>query len=160
MKRTQRIFIVSILIIIDIVIKFIIDNCIGKTEFVIGNWIGFKPYLNTTQLSIFNNELALDVSTEILIVLNIVLILVIPISFYWVNKGNELGDSIKISEDLLLAGAICSLLDKIIWGGSLDYIYLLNRWIIDLKDIYLFGAICAFIVCFFCSIKYEICKHK
>lgn len=160
MKRLRRLFIVSILIIIDIVIKLIIENCFMEKQFVFGNWIGFKPYLNITQLSIFNNELALGVSTGTLIILNIVLIPVIPLSFYWINKSNELGESINISENLLLAGTICSLLDKIIWGGSLDYIYLLNRWIIDLKDIYLFGAICTYMMCFCYAIKNEIRKHK
>lgn len=148
---------VGILIIIDMLIKLIIDSYFMEYEFIVNNLIGFKPYLNLTQLSIFNNELSLGVSTGALIVLNIMLIPAIPLAFRWVIKGNELDDSINISEDLLLAGAVCSLLDKIFWGGSLDYIYLLNRWIIDLKDIYLSGAI---VVYFYCVIKYGIHKRK
>ena len=35
-----------------------------------------------------------------------------------------------------LAGSICSLVDKIFWGGSLDYIQLYNLFIFDLKDCY------------------------
>ena len=43
---------------------------------------------------------------------------------------------------LLLAGIIDSVLDKILWGTSLDYIELFSRFIIDLKDIYIvLGAI-------------------
>jgi signal peptidase II len=35
------------------------------------------------------------------------------------------------------AGAICVLIDVIIWGGSIDYIGLLNWFVFDLKDIFL-----------------------
>ena len=43
---------------------------------------------------------------------------------------------------LLLAGIIDSVLDKIFWGTSLDYIELFSSVIIDLKDIYIvLGAI-------------------
>ena len=157
---TMKVLNSYILVIIDIVIKLIIEKYFWENRFVIGNLIGFKPYLNTTQLSILNNELALGVSTGTLIVLNIVLIPGIPLSFYWLNKDNEFGDYMNISENLLLAGAICSLLDKIIWGGSLNYIYLLNRWIVDLKDIYLFGAICVSIMCGCHAIKQDIHKRK
>lgn len=144
MKSLRQVAIVISLVIIDIMIKIVIENFFGETEFLINNWIGFKPYLNTTQLSIFNNELDLGVSTGTLIVLNIIFIPVILLTFYRANKDNEYGDFMDISEALILAAAICSLIDKIFWGGSLDYIYLLNRWIVDLKDIYLFGAVCAY----------------
>lgn len=82
---------------------------------------------------------------------------VIPITYRWLNKDQELGQSIHISEDLLLAGTVCSLLDKVFWSGSLDYLFFLNLWIIDLKDIYLFGAV---VLVFYCGIKYEIDQHK
>lgn len=40
------------------------------------------------------------------------------------------------------AGLISSLIDKIFWGGSLDYINIANNIILDLKDIYmLFGIV-------------------
>lgn len=38
---------------------------------------------------------------------------------------------------LAFAGSICSLIDKLFWGGSLDYILFKGLFIFDLKDIYL-----------------------
>ncbi len=38
--------------------------------------------------------------------------------------------------ELLIVAAICSTIDRLFWGGSLDYILIAN-YIIDLKDIYL-----------------------
>ena len=38
---------------------------------------------------------------------------------------------------MILAGVICSLIDKLFWKGSLDYILFFSK-IVDLKDIYMF----------------------
>ena len=37
----------------------------------------------------------------------------------------------------VLSGIICSLIDKIFWDGSLDYIQLRGLFTFDLKDVYL-----------------------
>ncbi len=36
-----------------------------------------------------------------------------------------------------MAGTICSLIDKIFWGGSLDFLSIPGFFIFDLKDCYL-----------------------
>lgn len=46
----------------------------------------------------------------------------------------------KVIYVLLLSGAFCSLIDKIFFGGSLDYILLFDWFIFDLKDCYISGA--------------------
>jgi signal peptidase II len=43
---------------------------------------------------------------------------------------------------LLVAGAICSFMDKIIYGSSYDYIAIDRLIVFDLKDFYLELAIC------------------
>lgn len=56
---------------------------------------------------------------------------------------------------LVIAATICSLFDKIFWGGSLDFI-LFFRYIIDVKDIYLYiGGIMGIILFLY---RYEIKK--
>ena len=37
----------------------------------------------------------------------------------------------------ILSGAICSLIDKIFWNGSLDYILVNGFFTFDLKDVYI-----------------------
>ncbi len=51
-------------------------------------------------------------------------------------NDNKLVDPSMI---LYTSGAVCSLIDKIFWSGSLDYI-LFFRQISDLKDIYLLAG--------------------
>ena len=47
---------------------------------------------------------------------------------------------IKMILLLFISASVCSIIDKIALGGSLDYI-LIKTWIIDIKAIYLFGAL-------------------
>ena len=37
----------------------------------------------------------------------------------------------------LFCGALCSLIDKVFYGGSLDFIGISNLFIADIKDIYI-----------------------
>lgn len=88
-------------------------------------------------MSIFNNEMNLNFNSLTLIVMNIIcIILVLLIKVYLKNKcGEKL--LLNYCFIFLFSGVICSLIDKIFWGGSLDYI-LIYKKIIDVKDIYLF----------------------
>ena len=51
----------------------------------------------------------------------------------------------------IFAGALCSLIDKIFYGGSLDFIGISNLFIADIKDIYINLGILFFIVTIFDS---------
>ena len=46
----------------------------------------------------------------------------------------------------IFAGALCSLIDKIFYGGSLDFIGISNLFIVDIKDIYINLGILFFII--------------
>lgn len=41
------------------------------------------------------------------------------------------------SSIFIISGAICSCIDVIFWGGSIDYIELFHWFIFDLKDFYI-----------------------
>ena len=49
----------------------------------------------------------------------------------------------------IMAGALCSLIDKVFYGGSLDFIGISNLFIADFKDIYINLAILFFILCIY-----------
>lgn len=114
---------------------------------VLHNFVGFTPYLNASQLSLFNNELSMNISNVYLSILNI-LIIVALVLFYLYLKKHTTHENIRNLNFMLiflLAGTSCSLIDKIFWGGSLDYIRILSKTI-DLKDIYLvYGAVFYFV---------------
>ena len=146
-KVVRSSIVVAILVAIEMVIKIIIDVFFMEKKLIFFEQFGFKPHLNTTQLSMFNNELDMGVSTAALIVLNIALILLVPVGLYFLHRNDDLCDAIYVVQDLLMAGMVCSLLDKVFWGGSLDYIYLFGRWIVDLKDIYMVAGLVVYIYC-------------
>lgn len=136
--------IIFLLILLDMGIKIIIEFFFMEKKILFfSGFLGFKPHLNTTQLSVFNNELNLGVDTDALILLNILLILIFPLFFYLMHRKDNMGKTFYLFLDFMVAACFCSLFDKVFWGGSLDYIYLLKRWIVDLKDIYLaLGILC------------------
>ena len=55
-----------------------------------------------------------------------------------------------------MAGSICSLIDKLFWGGSLDFIQIPLFFTFDLKDCYLSLAVLIFV---FLSMYHERCKR-
>ena len=136
MKR--KTLIITILILVDQTIKILVYNFFMKTRFYIKGIVGFYPYLNVSQLSVFNNELNMGLSISVLCLINIFLFVAI-IVFYFVSKRYSSDNCIKYLDKMfvyMLSGSVCSLIDKIFWGGSLDY-FLVFSQIVDLKDIYL-----------------------
>ena len=51
----------------------------------------------------------------------------------------------------MFAGAVCSLIDKIFYGGSLDFIGIIPLFIADIKDIYICIAIFFIVMYFYIS---------
>ncbi len=47
---------------------------------------------------------------------------------------------------LLFSGGLCSLIDKIFWGGSLDFLHIHNLFIADIKDIFITIGLGSFIM--------------
>lgn len=139
------ILLVIVMVFIDAFIKVIIDHFFMEQKFLINDKFGFTPYLNQSQLSIFNNEMRLNVNLNVLIALNIVGIIALVVAESRFQQKRDWTKALDIAVKICLVGAICSLIDKIFWAGSLDYILLYSK-IVDLKDLYMFGALCICIV--------------
>lgn len=129
----------------DVFIKIIIDNYFADIKFYINSKLGFVPFLNTEQLSIFNNELGLDVKLNFLIVFNLVGCVVVVFARNLLKKEKEWNMLLDSGTLMIFAGVVCSLIDKIFWKGSLDYILFFSQ-ICDLKDIYMFAGFLIVIV--------------
>ena len=126
-----------ILMVIDQGIKIIIKLKFFHNYFeIIPNFLSFNPIINTDG-SWLNARFNFNVSFPILILVNgISLLLFIEIYRYFKAKGTKSfwGDMCFI---FIFAGALCSLIDKVFYGGSLDFIGISDLFIADIKDIYI-----------------------
>lgn len=130
---------------IKILIKFFFFNT-HKT--IINNMLYFTPIINTDG-SWLNARFGTSVSFPLLITVNILaLFLFLEVYRYYHFKGNKdfWSDMCFI---FVLSGALCSLIDKVFYGGSLDFIGISNLFIADIKDIYINLGILFFVLTLF-----------
>lgn len=148
-----------ILVIIDQGVKGIIHLLYmeNKTTFL-NNKIGFTPYLNKSQLSIFNHEFKMSLGNSTLIVVNIFSILLLIFMDKFIKKHEYTNNYYEITFIFIASGALCSLLDKIIYKGSIDFILFFGH-IHDLKDIYLYLGIITVFIYLATYIKHEKFKN-
>ncbi len=113
---------------------------------IIGNLIRFKPVQNTN-LSYGGNFIGVLSNMWVMILLN-VLVIFLFISGYLLYKQKRKCTSISVKAIMIcgMTGCLCSLIDKVFWGGSLDFIQIPNLFTFDLKDCYLSIAQIIFIV--------------
>ena len=130
-------FIFLLLMLIDQGIKIIIKLFFfDKYIPIINGFLSFNPIINTDG-SWLNARFGTNVSFTLLISINIIaLILFLEIYRYLTNKSIK-----SFWSDMcflfIISGALCSLIDKIFYGGSLDFIGIGNLFIADIKDIYI-----------------------
>jgi signal peptidase II len=103
---------------------------------IIQGMLYFRPIINTDG-SWLNARFGTSVSFPILIALNILAIFVfVEVYRYYLHNGNKdfWSDMCFI---FVSCGALCSLIDKVFYGGSLDFIGISNLFIADIKDLYI-----------------------
>jgi signal peptidase II len=63
----------------------------------------------------------------------------IAILLFYIFLEKKIGSNkfIDIMFAFIFSGAMCSLIDKVFWNGSLDYIFLSGFFTFDLKDVYI-----------------------
>ena len=143
-KTVIKIFISLMLIdqVIKIIIKFFFFN--NYIEIIEG-FLSFHPIINTKG-SWLNARFGLGVGFPILILTNILaVILFIELYRYYLSKNNK-DFWADMSFLFITAGALCSLIDKVFYGGSLDFIGISDLFIADIKDIYINLGILFFIM--------------
>ena len=137
MKKLKYLFVIFILIAIDQIVKLIIHfNYLGADINIIGEYVKFYPKLNT-DLSWVNSLLGGIFGFWFHIVINIIALFMIIIVFDYLRTKKKDTRVIRILFLFAIAGTICSLIDKIFWGGSLDFIGLKGLFVFDMKDCYL-----------------------
>lgn len=126
----------------------------GKKATFLNNKIGFTPYINRSQLSIFNHEFNMSLGIFTLIMVNIFGIFILCFTYKIVKKREYTNKYYEITFLLIASGALSSLIDKIIYKGSIDFILFFGH-IHDLKDIYLYIGIIVAVVYVATYIKHE-----
>lgn len=128
--------IILILIIIDQGIKLIVKNYYDVRVPILENRLYFMPVLNVNY-SWINAIFQFGWSRLFHIALVLLVILVGYSIFKYLETKNLRQKIINILKVFFFSGAICSLIDKVFWNGSLDYILLKGFFVFDLKDCYL-----------------------
>lgn len=136
-KSNKLLLLFLIFLLIDQGIKILIKLFWFSHDFpIINSMLYFRPIINTDG-SWLNARFGTSVSFPILITLNILAILIfIEVYRYYLHNGKKdfWADMCFI---FVSCGAICSLIDKVFYGGSLDFIGISNLFIADIKDLYI-----------------------
>lgn len=137
LNTKSLIFTFIFLMLLDQGLKIIIKFNFFNTYFeIIPDFISFNPIINT-QGSWLNARFNFNVSFPILILINgISLVLFIEIYRYSKYRGLKSFWS-DMCFIFIFAGALCSFIDKVFYGGSLDFIGISDLFIADFKDIYI-----------------------
>lgn len=139
----------AFLMILDQGVKFIIYKWFFNTHFdIIGKFLSFQPIINTDG-SWLNVRFGAGINFGFLIILNLIALFIFFEAYrYYVHNGHK-----DFNADMciifIMAGALCSLIDKVFYGGSLDFIGISNLFIADFKDIYINLAILFFLLCIY-----------
>ncbi len=126
------------LIACDHLVKFVIRSFIasGRQIPLLGNWLFISNVLNEHG-SFVTSRFDLNWNMAWMIGFNIIILFFLIQGFnYYLLKHGQRG-WINLTRILLLAGAGSSLIDKLFFGGSLDFLGLDGLFVADLKDFYL-----------------------
>lgn len=136
-SKTQMFILFIVLMLIDQGSKIIIKSSFFNSYFeVIPNFLSFSPIINTKG-SWLNARFNFNLSFPLLIIFNsISLILFIELYRYIKFNGTK-NYWIDLTLLFIFSGALCSLIDKVFYGGSLDFIGISDLFIADIKDIYI-----------------------
>lgn len=128
---------VFILITIEQLIKIIINNnFLQKRVPILPPFLYFEPMFNRSY-SWFNSMFQLGVSKWIHIFIVVIMSILIYLFYGYLNKVLGNNKIINILFAFIFSGAMCSLIDKVFWNGSLDYILVNGFFTFDLKDVYI-----------------------
>lgn len=96
----------------------------------------FQPVFNR-DYSWVNSLFKLGLGKGLHIAVVLVLLFVMYLVYRYIAYEGHNTQLVVLSFAFIFAGGLCSLIDKVFWNGSLDYILLNNWFTFDLKDVYI-----------------------
>ncbi len=128
---------IAILIAADQGVKLFINaHFLGDTAPVFPPVLYFSPVFNT-DYSWFASMLDLAVSKWLHAAVVGFLLVIITLFYRFLNLRLGRDTTVNILFAFLFSGAMCSLLDKVFWNGSLDFIMINGLFTFDMKDVYI-----------------------
>ena len=152
------IILTSILIIVDQTAKILVFYFLYEPHVhinFIDGILSLCPFLNTQSISmgfiaeLLNFDISNGVFFNMLMIIAVLLfglIVLISLYFSFISKKRP-GKLVCFLSGFAIAGAICSIIDILFRGGSIDFIMLFDWVIFDLKDIYICTTILLMIFC-------------
>lgn len=166
LSKKSLLFLFMFLLSIDQGIKLIIKNFFfHKNFYILSNILSFNPIINTKG-SWLNVRFDININFFTLILINFIALFLFTEIYRYFNTIKPKNFFVDLCYIFIMAGSICSLIDKIFYGGSLDFIGISNIFIADFKDIYINFAIFMFVVIIYDSddnsdkVKEEILRIK
>lgn len=136
MKKRFFVLLTALLFVIDQGIKLYINHHhLNDNIKIVEDMFYLNPTFNR-DYSWINSLFGLGISKGIHIVL-VGFIIVMVVAVYGFLRHHKINTkTVNIAFAFILAGGLCSFVDKVFWNGSLDYIYVVNHFTFDLKDVY------------------------
>lgn len=143
-KLTIIIFIIFLLI--DQGSKLIIGLYFFDNKFdIIPDLLSFHPIINTKG-SWLNARFDFGLGFNFLIIINAIALFFFVEIYRYIKSHGKKSFWADLTFIFIVCGALCSLIDKVFYGGSLDFIGISNLFIADIKDIYINLGIFSFIM--------------
>lgn len=118
---------------------------------LLGGLLRFRPILNEN-LSFLGNYVPFLRSPALMVGLNLLVLIVFVTGYgFYLSRIERPRPVPRLIYACGLAGCVCSLLDKLFWGGSLDFVQLPGLFTFDAKDCYLTVSLCLYLALFVCG---------
>jgi signal peptidase II len=136
MKKKYFLLLTSFLLLIEQGIKlFIYNKHMDSNIPIVKDLLYLNPMFNR-DYSWINSLFGLGISKAVHIVLVGGIVVLVSLIYAFIRHKKQDTPLISTAFSFIVAGGLCSFIDKIFWDGSLDYIYLVNYFTFDLKDVY------------------------
>lgn len=149
LKDSQLSIVILILFAIDQLSKITISTIFSKNNIysfnIIPNYLSITPDLNDKG-SFIASRFNINAPFVIFITLNFLILLFIFFTYRYILYKNKIDSINQLTFIFLFSGGLCSLIDKLFWGGSLDFLHIHNLFIADIKDIFITLGLCNFII--------------
>jgi lipoprotein signal peptidase len=129
---------IIVLCLVDQGIKLYIVNNLDISMVIIKDWLAIKVTQNTYGsfiFSLFDKKMP-----DIFVLIGLLAIYVLYRCMFFYQRNSNLS-FLFLSLIIMCAAFICVCLDKVIYGGTYDYIFLYQKLYFDLKDCYATSSI-------------------
>lgn len=128
-------------IIVSMFFKF--NNLISIN--IIQDYFSITPHVND-EGSFIASRFNIEAPFVIFTILNFLILILIFFLYRFKLQKKQLNSIEQLTFIFLFSGGLCSLIDKLFWGGSLDFLHIHNLFIADIKDIFITFGLGSFVL--------------